>query len=392
MAGRLIPALTGRYVFRSLPGKGADFLNALNAGGVGFHGASADGDTVTVSVSVFGYRAAVRAAGELGEVCAAYGLPFIIYKYRKRAGLVAGTALGLFMMFVSSLFAWEINVTGNGSVSDAAILCALERMGVYVGAFIPDIDVSGVNGRLVCELPELSSANLHIDGTSLCVDVIERVRPPVKIDVSGVYDVIAAEDGVVRSLEIYSGRAAVAVGDTVVKGQVLVNGVYTAGEDPSVDIATHARAAVRAEYIKSFVYSVPLDFAERRYTGRTDEKTVIYVLGRPYKLFMGEPYVYEHFDAAAVTESVSVFSLKLPVTKTTLRVSEYVYDVRRIGVEEAREKALRAFDAWCANDTEGRITDKRFKTEYDLAADCVTIYGEVTLEGDIACERRSDVP
>ena len=392
MTNKMISALTGWYVFRSLPGKGAEFLNALNAGGATFGNVKVEGDTVSVCVSVFGYRRAVVAAGELGTVCAAYGLPFIIYKYRKRAGLVIGSALGLLLMFAASLYAWEINITGNRAVSDGAILSALERMGVCVGAFIPDIDVSGVNGRLVNELPELSSASLHIDGTSLCLDVIERVRPPERTDVSGVCDIVASRDGVVTSLEVYSGRAAVAVGDTVVKGQVLVNGVYTAGDDPFADIATHARAAVRAEYIQSFVFSVPLDFAERRYTGRTDEKTVLYVLGKGFRLFMGEPYVYEHFDAASVTESVSLFSLKLPVRKTTLRVDEYVYDVRRLSVEEAREKALRAFEAWCANDAEGRITNKKYKTEYDRMGDCVTIRGEVTLEGDIACEQRLAVP
>ncbi|MBQ6183687.1 MAG: sporulation protein YqfD [Clostridia bacterium] len=391
MINRFLSRLTGWYVFRSAPGMAAEFLNALNASGAFFWGVKAEGDVVRARVSVFGYGAAVKALGNAGVPESASGLPFIIYRYRKRAGLAAGTALGLVMMLVSSLFAWDIVITGNSDVSERQILASLDSLGVDIGAYIPRIDVSDVNSRLVLALPELSSASLHIDGTVLYVDVIERVRPPEKAERSGVYDVVAARDGVITDIETYNGRAVVKPGDTVSAGQVLISGVFTVGDDPCLEAATHARGKVTAYYYREFVYTVPLRYVFRTRTGRTEEKTVYRVFGNDLNLFFGELFGFEHFDAAVTTYDITLGPLKLPVSKTVITAEEYVTETVTLAPEEAREKALEAFEAWYSNDLEGIAEDIEFSTEYDVFANCVTLYGSVKVHSEIGVERENDL-
>ncbi|MBP5657152.1 MAG: sporulation protein YqfD [Clostridia bacterium] len=391
MINRFLSRLTGWYVFRSAPGMAAEFLNALNASGAYFWGVKIEGDVVRARVSVFGYNAAVKALGDAGGPESAFGLPFIIYRYRKRAGLAAGTALGLVLMFVSSLFAWDIVVTGNTNVSEKQILASLDSLGVDIGAFIPRIDVSDVNSRLVLALPELSSASLHIDGTVLYVDVIERVRPPEKAERSGVYDVVAARDGVITDIETYNGRAVVKPGDTVSAGQVLISGVFTIGDDPCLEAATHARGKVTAYYYREFVYTVPLRYVFRIRTGRTEEKTVYRVFGNEIRLFLGELFGYEHFEASVKTYDITLGPLKLPVSKTVITVEEYAPETVSLTPDQAREKALEAFEAWYSNDLEGAAEDIEYSTEYDVFAGCVTLYGSVKVTSEIGAERENNL-
>ena len=392
MMHKFISKLTGYYELRSHEGKGTEFLNALNSSGAYIWQMRSDGATARARVSVFGYKTAMKAAGGFGSAEKARGLPFIIYKYRKRAGLAVGSALGLILIFVSTLFAWEIEITGNKTVGEKEILYALEELGVKSGSFIPAIDVGGTNDRLVSALPELSSASLHIDGTKLCVDVIERVRPPERADVSGVYDVVAAHDGIVTRMEAYNGRPEVKAGDTVVKGQVLISGYYTAGDDPRVDIATHASGKVMAEYYKNFVYTVPLGFRLRSYTGKTEKRVEYSLFGKEIKTYLGKAFPFALFETDIDIQKLTLGPLKLPVTKTTLTTREYVYETLTLTREQAEQKALGAFEAWCAADLEGKCKSRYYSMEYDEMTKSVTIYGTAGVSADIAQEQPHGVP
>jgi sporulation protein YqfD len=294
-------------------------------------------------------------------------------------------------MLVSSLHAWDIVITGNKDVSEKQIRAALHSIGLDRGAFIPRIDVSDINSRIVRALPELSSASLHIDGTVLYLDVIERVRPPEKADLTGVYDVIAKHDGVITHIETYNGRAAVREGDAVTEGQVIISGVFTAGDDPYLEIATHARGKAYAYYYREFVYTVPLEHTFMRPTGKTDVKTVFNVFGAEIRTFMGELFPFEHYGSSVETHRLTLGPLRLPASKTVITTEEYAAEKVRLTPDAAREIALEAFEAWCANDIEGKVEDIEFKTEYDDAADCVTLYGSVKVTAEIGVESERDI-
>ena len=61
-------------------------------------------------------------------------------------------------------------------------------------------------------------------------------------------------------------------------------------------------------------------------------------------------------------------------------------------METAKENALAAFKAWCANDLEGRLESADYTIEYDKEANRVTIRGTAAIIADIAEERERAVP
>ncbi len=384
---KLLNKVTGWYLVKAPEKQGAKLLNALNEDDVLFWGAKNRDGYMYARFSAFscgqGIKSAARAEIDL-EIEKAVGLPFIIYKYRRRHGLAFGSALGLILILISTLHVWKIDVTGNADIPDKIILTALADAGVDIGTYIPSIYPNSVRTALILGLPDLSSASVNIKGNHITVEVIERKRPPVIADYSGFYNVVATRDGQIVSVEAYSGKPMVKAGDVVVKGQVLIAGQYASFR--GVNIVTHARGSVYAMIYQDFATSVPLDFQHKRYTGNTDTKISYNILGRDINLFLGALSPFTFFDTEVSTEELTIGFLKLPAVRTILFTREYARVTEEITVDEAKQKALAAFNAWCESDTEGNILKRNYEIIFDEKARCVTITGTAEVLVDIAEE------
>ena len=84
--------------------------------------------------------------------------------------------------------------------------------------------------------------------------------------------------------------------------------------------------------------------------------------------------------------------MKLPVTKATLTLREYSYETVSLTRDQAEEKALGAFEAWCDEDIEGKCESRYYIMEYDENTNSVTIRGTAAVSADIAEEQAHGVP
>lgn len=57
------------------------------------------------------------------------GVPFLLHRYRKRTGLLAGLLAAVVLLGYMSGFVWKIEVTGNEAISTQEILAALDELG-----------------------------------------------------------------------------------------------------------------------------------------------------------------------------------------------------------------------------------------------------------------------
>ena len=365
-------------------------MNLFRAKGVRFWHLRVTEKDVRLRISLFGCDDALAYAAGVGiavEVERRTGLPFLLHRYRRRAGLAVGALLAAALVFSSMLFVWDIVITGNVNVSEARILSALSESGLSAGAFIPAIGTHSVEQNTVLTLPELSSVAVVITGTHVGVDVIERKRPPEIYDLTadGISSIYASEDGIIRSVVAESGKSVVRTGEVVAKGDLLVTGVYDG--HTGIKIAVRSKATVMAETYRNFVISVPLKQQVKRYTGNEAERTVVTVLGRRFGLFFGAMLPYDRFDADVTTEKPLLFGfIRTPVEITTLHVKEYISERTEYTQEEALAKAIAAFDSRIEEIGDGEVLSKSYEWFYDDAADCVTLKGELTLLTDIAYE------
>ena len=67
---------------------------------------------------------------------------FIVQKYRRRVGIIAGLLLALFMIVYLSNTVMIIEIYGNETITDKQVISLLKDSGIHIGTFIPNINLS----------------------------------------------------------------------------------------------------------------------------------------------------------------------------------------------------------------------------------------------------------
>jgi similar to stage IV sporulation protein len=128
---------------------------------------------------------------------------------------------------------WDIRISGNGSLSEQSVLLQLESAGVGVGKRWSRIDKGESEATLLSASPDIGWVNINRRGSVAYVEIIEKSAFGAGDVAEQRYsNVIAERDCVIEKISVRSGCAAVKVGDTVKKGDVLIIGVNIADGAP----------------------------------------------------------------------------------------------------------------------------------------------------------------
>ena len=121
--------------------KGADILFSNISEDIQFSNIRAEEDFFYFKVPLYsvGKVKAILNDSEF-EVVRIYGLPRLLYRYRKRWGLIVGALLSSLILMLSAKVIWTFNVSGNESVPDEVIIEALNELGCSYGTVISKID------------------------------------------------------------------------------------------------------------------------------------------------------------------------------------------------------------------------------------------------------------
>ncbi|MBR4278811.1 MAG: sporulation protein YqfD [Clostridia bacterium] len=322
---RLIHLAFGECVFEINRRDFSRFATALSRNKLNIWGNISKSDSVLFCCSIFTAEEIINLAGEWNcelNLVSKRGLPFIFAKYRRRYGLMLGLVIGMLIMFAGQLFVWKITISGNQTVSDYEILCALKDCGVEVGSFIPSIDVSYESNELLMTCRSISSAAVSINGTHLQVSVLERKELPELIDRSGFYNVVASRDGIILDVDTINGTPEVSEGEAVFEGELLINS-FIEGKNGSFR-PTHASGIVYAAVNEHFSAEIPLNRVTKYYTGRSETKKSYKLLGRSLPSFFGLECDYEYFDAVSSEKIVYLFGfIELPIREFSVTYTEY---------------------------------------------------------------------
>ena len=282
---------------------------------------------VRLSVTVAGYgrlRALARETGAFAlRSVGRAGAPVFLHGIRKRYALLIGMGLCLALLWASSLFVWQIGVTGNETVSSEEILAVLSDLGVGIGTFTPSLRGSMVTDRALLRLPALSWMAVNVRGSRAEVVVREKVLPPRLRDEKTPSVVQAGKAGILTALRVECGTPAAAAGDAVAAGDTLISGVVGSVSSGSRLVHAAGEAAARTWY--SFSDTIPLSWAEKEYTGRTKTRTALVFGEKRINLYAGSGNPYADYDKMTSCKTLLLpggAALPLAVVKETYR--EYV--------------------------------------------------------------------
>jgi len=220
------------------------------------------------------------------------GRSFILYRWRKRWGLILGGLLFFATLYYLSTFIWTINITSGKYITPFEIRRDLKRLNVKEGISAKNLDVYTLERKMMEENSNISWIKIRKEAGSLVVVVQERQEPPEIKNETSPCILVASRDAEVLSVYTISGKAAVKKGDIVKKGQTLVlNKQGKEGEE--YEIRAEGTVIGKTFYEKS--ESVPLIEFRRERTGEKVKKYYIDLFGKRI-YFKNSEKIYKDYD------------------------------------------------------------------------------------------------
>ena len=312
------------------------------------------------------------------------GIPVLWRRFRRRYVLLAGFAVFWLLLFGGNLFIWEFRVSGNETVPTETVLRALENYGITIGSPGLEIDQEDMRNHVLLELHDVSWLTVNVKGCVAHVQVVERQRPPEIADEGGVWNIVAARDGLVTQVRALDGKALVAEGSTVTEGELLVTGVYESREGSTY--MTHSLGTVEARTWYELSVSVPLEIMEK--SGEKREKTAISVdFGKKRIKLWGRGSISgANCDKITYYYPLSLpVGLRLPVTLVKETVTAYEGQTLRRSREEAQKEGenLLLQQLKAQLDKSSAITETKFSAAVEgdfllvvLQAECLEQIGK----------------
>ncbi len=155
------------------------------------------------------------------------GLPFIIRHITSHLSFFITAFLAAIALYIMFNFIWQVEIKSDDYL-DAnqyqQILAIAAEHGLKVGAKNSDYDPQIIKYNLQNMMPQLLFVQVHREGITAIIEIALRrdVLPEEQPEPAG--DIIADFNGLITNILVHSGTAAVAIGDTVKKGDILVYG------------------------------------------------------------------------------------------------------------------------------------------------------------------------
>lgn len=339
-----------------------------------------------------------RNARRLWEICADYGIPLtrlsrgglpkLLRRLLHRPGLWAGGILGLALCLMASSVFWDIRVSGNTTLSDAAIRRSLAACGLTVGTPIRGFEADVTENQVLLLDGRLAWLSVNRKGTVAYVEVREAMDPPA-LPPDTPRDMVASVGGVIEYIELESGNVRVRAGQTVSAGQVLVSGIYDSTQ-LGVRVES-AKARVFARTTRVFSVQIPLSFEEKRYhTALEPEKSIIF-FGRHIK-FSNKCGNFSGFCDIMEDEKswVRIGGAGFPISTRTVWYLPYEITAAARTYPEAEELAYLELARYIAS-LPGGATLLHKEVTVTHGEDALTLTCTLTAIEDIAAERIIEV-
>lgn len=260
-----------------------------------------------------------------------HGPAFFFYRHKRRWWFLLGMTVFAGMIYILSLFVWQIDIDGNRKYTDALILQALAQMDVKTGCRKSEIDLPKIEEELRIMYNEITWVSASITGTKLQIELregdlkisgssgggktgnVKRVENrennsktqngESETDLPA--NLVADEDAIITNLVVRRGTVAVRYGDEVKKGDVLIEGkVYIYNEDETlkkVDYLT-AEGDVFGKYQELYEKHYQRKHEVRSYKGKNYRELGVAIVGKSFCLPVWENILKKQLEENTLSE------------------------------------------------------------------------------------------
>jgi len=330
-----------------------------------------------------------KKAGTHIQLIERHGLPFFLYRYRKQKMFPLGLILAASLLYLFSLFIWNIHIEGNQSRTTEVILDFLEQEGIVHGMLKKEVNCKEIQSLIRIEFPDIIWVSAEIRGTRLMIHVKENedsfVLEKMEERVSS-RNIIAKKKGIVTSILVRSGVAQIQVGDEVEEGSLLISGRIEIKND-SGEVSGYQYTAADADIYARTTYTYEDEFVlshdKQIPTGRKRYGFQI-TFGR-YSLHLGWKPKFKQYHIIQTEYPLKLTeNFYLPVTFGFLTYEEYENYTEKYSTDEAKILAEQNFHEFLENFMQKGVQIIENNVKIEVGRNTCRTYGDLILLEEIS--------
>lgn len=279
-----------------------------------------------------------RKTGMVPKITCKTGFPFLAHRYRKRVGFLAGFFLCVLLVYIMSLYIWNISFLGGSKYTPEALTKFLNKNDIYTGILRSKVDCQEIEEELRLAYKDIGWVSAEIKGTRLIIKITETNMPAPAQKALEPSHIVATKNGIVKSIITRTGTPLVKEGEVVKKGDILVSGILPIKADFD-EVLRYQPVVADADIVCKSYYdykdSFPMDYKDKIFSGKMKKGYFFVIFGK--KLFLYNPrYSYDNYDIIVNENSLHVTdSFYLPFQYGSIKTREYKEETKQYTEEEA---------------------------------------------------------
>jgi len=323
------------------------FLNMAAFKGIYLWDVERTGKGVELNVSIRGFKMLKSCARKTKcrtKIIQKNGVPFLLFRYRKRKLLIGGVLFFVIGLFVLSSFIWRIDIEGNDLLQQDTVMTFLSEQGLHTGALKFRLSDQDLQQALLNNFPEVSWADVHTRGTRTTIIIAEAIPQQEILDRRTPAHVVATSEGLITGIATHAGAPMVRQNDIVRPGDMLVSGILQL--DPEMPgsplVYVHAYAEVWARRYHSLEFMIPFTYDEKIFTGQTSNIRSLQLLFAGNRRITVGTNSFDAYDRVTTHHQIGANSnYPLPFVLVTEHFAEIKSQPRLRSVDEAKDLAER---------------------------------------------------
>ena len=294
---------------------------------------------IRLKISINGFKMLRPIAHKTGcsvRIVQKKGLPFLLYKHRRRKTFIAGIVIFFGILWYITSFVWVIEVVGNEHLEAGEIKASLRECGFKKGSFKATLNLPALENRMLLANDKLSWVGIEIKGTKATVGIKERRKAPQIVEIHISCNIVSANEGVIHRMIVKSGQPMVKEGDTIEKGQLLVSGVLDSKVEGVRYVHAVADVEARTWYEETKELSLTKEINIK--TGNEITRRSLKVFNFNINFFINSSIPYTNYDKMTSKKALTIGkNYILPIVIETNVYEEVMIEKQKMTIQQAIE-------------------------------------------------------
>ena len=299
------------------------------------------------------------------------GIPFLLYKYKKRKIFAIFLVLIVFFIYTSSRYVWNIDVSVEDGWGIENIEKDLYNLGLKRGIRKASIDTDKIINEIRLKRNDISWMGIDLKGTNAIIKIVKADEKPDLIDSSDYCNIVAMKSGIITKIIAQNGTALVKEGDEVHKGDILIAGYMEGKYTEKRYVHSLGEVQAKIKYQKSEKIYLNKDILKE--TGNQEKKFQI-----KFNNFQINFYKtlsnFKIYDTIYTEKKLKIFSnFYLPISVMEITNKEQIKETKNYSKEEAIEVEKEKLSAEIEKDIANKENIQDIKVDTIEKQDCIEV-------------------